>query len=125
MEQEFNKVMKELTYNDVLCHMNKWWWGESIDIIRKDGLGAICVKFDKQYPTTAFFCDLTVFELTRRQGIGTELMNHAHAVARKFGKLYAQLDVDKENQWLIDWYKDWGFDVLCTGEHEITMIKYL
>lgn len=102
------------TFNNYLCHTNTWYWGTSIDIVHKNGIGIICVKLDDDYPSTAFICDLSVFELNRKQGIGRELMKYALEVAMKHGKSYAELYVDKEKYWLvvahfhamaIAWYK--------------------
>lgn len=89
------------TFNNYICHTNTWYWGTSIDIVHKNGIGIICVKLDDDYPSTAFICDLSVFELNRKQGIGRELMKSALAVARKHGKSYAELYVDKEKDWLV------------------------
>ena len=65
------------TLNNYLCHTNTWYWGTSIKIVHKKGIGIICVKLDDDYPSTAFICDLSVFELNRKQGIGRELMKSA------------------------------------------------
>ena len=54
------------TFNNYLCHTNTWYWGTSIDIVHKKGIGIICVKLDDDYPSTAFLCDLSVFELNRK-----------------------------------------------------------
>ena len=84
------------TFNNYICDTNTWYWGTSIDIVHKKGIGIICVKLDDDYPSTAFICDLSVFELNRKQGIGRELMKYALDVARKHGESYAGLYVDKE-----------------------------
>lgn len=113
------------TYNMYLCHTNEWWWGTSVDIVRKDGIGVICVKFDDKYPSTAFICDLSVLELYRHNGIGRELMDNALAVAKKHCKSYVELQVDKTKDWLVAWYTDLGFDITYVDEHEYTMMKVL
>ena len=43
--------------NNYLCHTNEWYWGVSVDIVHKQGLGIVCVKLDNDYPQTAFICD--------------------------------------------------------------------
>jgi hypothetical protein len=68
--------------NNYLCHTNEWYWGVSVDIVHKQGLGIVCVKLDNDYPQTAFICDLSVFVLNRKQGLGRELMENAFAVQR-------------------------------------------
>ena len=68
--------------NNYLCHTNTWYWGTSIDIVHKKGIGIVCVKIDDDYPQTAFICDLSVFVLNRKQGLGRELMENAFAVAK-------------------------------------------
>jgi hypothetical protein len=41
------------TFNNYLCHTNTWYWGTSIDIVHKKGIGipyTIYNKYDiKQY----------------------------------------------------------------------------
>lgn len=111
--------------DNYIIHANAWYWGMSIDILRNDGLGLIGIKFDDNYPTTAFLCDLTVYEHTRNQGMATGLMNKAFDVARQHKKVFAQLCVDKTNERLVNWYKRWGFSILSKDEHEYTMIKAL
>ena len=113
------------TFNNYLCHTNTWYWGTSIKIVHKKGIGIICVKLDDDYPSTAFICDLSVFELNRKQGIGRELMKSALAVARKHGKSYAELYVDKEKDWLVAWYSSFGFEIVRIDAHEYTMLKHL
>lgn len=113
------------TFNNYLCHTNTWYWGTSIDIVHKKGIGIICVKLDDDYPSTAFICDLSVFELNRKRGIGRELMQSALAVARKHGKSYAELYVDKEKDWLMAWYSSFGFEIVKIDAHEYTMLKHL
>ena len=100
----------EINHENYVYITNKWYWGTSIDIVHKNGIGIICVKLDDDYPSTAFICDLSVFELNRKQGIGRELMQSALAVAKKHGKSYAELYVDKEKDWLVAWYSSFGFE---------------
>ena len=83
------------------------------------------MKLDDDYPSTAFICDLSVFELHRRAGIGRELMQSAVGVARGQGKWYAALYVDKEKDWLVAWYSSLGFEIVKIDAHEYTMLKHL
>jgi len=99
--------------------------GTSIDIVHKKGIGIICVKLDDDYPSTAFLCNLSVFELNRKQGIGRELMQNAFAVARKHARSYAEIQVDKMKDWLVAWYQTLGFDITVIGKDEYTMFKVL
>ena len=38
-----NKVLTlmELKYDDVFYHINEWWWGISIDIVKDDGTAIV------------------------------------------------------------------------------------
>ena len=104
---------------------NTWSWGVSIDIIRTDGIGIICVKLDNDYPITAFISDLTVHLHYRDNGIGRELMDKALEVAKEKGMKFAELNADKNNDWLVAWYKSLGFEITCIGKDEFTMTKIL
>lgn len=115
----------EKTYNMYLCHTNEWYWGISVDIVRKDGIGIICVKLDNDYPQTAFICDLSVHELYRHNGIGRELLDNALEVARKHNRSYAEINVDKTKDWLVAWYTELGFEITYVGKDEYTMFKAL
>lgn len=109
--------------NNIITHTNDWWWGFSVDIVRNDGFGVVCVKFDKDYPNAAYICDLSVYEYCRKQGYGTELMYHAFDIARRHDKSFVLLRVDKTKDWLVHWYKVLGFEILSEDEHEYEMIK--
>ena len=117
--------MKDKQYSMYYCHVNSWWWGKSVDIVRKDGICVICVKYDDKYPSTAFICDLSVLELYRHNGIGGELMKKALEVAKDNCKSFAELQVDKAKNELVAWYTDLGFDITYIDEHEYTMMKVL
>jgi len=113
------------TFNNYLCHTNTWYWGTSIEIVHKNGIGIIGVKLDDDYPSTAFICDLSVFELNRKQGIGRELMQNAFAVAKIHARSYAEIQVDKTKDWLVAWYQTLGFEITVVGKDEYTMFKIL
>lgn len=113
------------TFNNYLCHTNTWFWGTSIDIVHKKGIGIICVKLDDDYPSTAFICDLSVFELNRKQGLGRELMENAFEVAKKHARSYAEIQVDKTKDCLVAWYQTLGFEITVVGKDEYTMFKVL
>lgn len=115
----------EINHENYVYITNKWYWGTSVDIVHKNGIGIVCVKLDDDYPSTAFICDLSVFKLNRKQGIGRELMKSALSVARKHGKSYAELYVDKEKDWLVAWYSSLGFEIVKIDAHEYTMLKHL
>ena len=111
--------------NNYLCHTNEWYWGVSVDIVHKQGFGIVCVKLDNDYPHTAFICDLSVFVLNRKQGLGRELMENAFAVAKKHARSYAEIQVDKTKDWLVAWYQTLGFEITVVGKDEYTMFKVL
>ena len=115
-----------MAYNDVYCHTNTWWWGVSVDIVKKDGTAMVCIKFDKNsFPKTAYICDLSVLATERKKGIGGEMMLHAFAVCRKYNMTFARLHVDVKKIWLREWYERLGFKELSRDENEIEMIKEL
>ena len=106
-------------------HSNKWWWGESCDIIRNNGSAIVCVKFDNDFPKVAYICGLSVEESYRQMGYGKSMMNEALDLAKLNEKSFARLHVDKTKDWLIEMYEDLGFEIFSKDEHEYEMIKML
>ena len=111
---------------EVLYHTNRWWWGESVDIVKSDGKAIVCVKFDeKSFQKTGYICNLSVCEEERRKGYGWVMMMHAIAACRNNSMNFAQLHVDAQNEWLIEWYEKLGFKELSRDENEIELIREL
>lgn len=106
-------------------HVNTWWWGKTITLVSKDGYSTVELQFDYNYPSIAFIKGLSVFQTRRKEGYGTEIMGCCEAVAKKEGYAFLQLCVNKEQNWLVDWYKRLGFIVIMKDEHEFTMLKVL
>lgn len=64
----------ELKCDDFFFHINQWYWGHSIDIVKNDGSAIVCVKFDKSsFPKTGYICDLSVLEPKRKKGLGDKM----------------------------------------------------
>lgn len=116
----------ELKYNDVFFHINTWWWGRSIDIVREDGTAIVCVKFDeKTFPKAGYICDLSVLSTERGKGLGNEMMRYALMSCADNRMTFARLHVDIKNIWLREWYERLGFKELSRDENEIELIKEL
>ena len=116
----------ELKYNDVFFHINQWFWGISVDIVKDDGTAIVCVKFDeKTFPKAGYICDLSVLSTERRKGFGNEMMRYALSSCRDNNMTFARLHVDAKNIWLKEWYERLGFKELSRDENEIEMIKEL
>lgn len=112
--------------NDVICHINQWYWGTSIDIVKGSGTAIVCVKFDERtFPKAGYICDLSVLEPERRKGIGTEMINCAICACEDHNMTFARLHVDVKKTWLREWYERFGFKELSRDENEIEMIKVL
>ena len=119
-------MLMELKYNDVFYHINAWWWGESVDIVKDDGTAIICVKFDKKtFPKAGYICDLSVIEPERKKGLGEKMMKYALMSCVDHRMTFARLHVDAKNIWLREWYERLGFKELSRDENEIEMIKEL
>ena len=115
-----------ITYDDVFFHINTWWWGESVDIVKDDGTAIVCVKFDeKSFPKSGYICDLSVIESFRKKGVGKYMMQMAITECRMQNMNFARLHVDVKNVWLREWYERLGFKELSRDENEIEMIKEL
>ena len=109
-----------------VIHINRWYWGTSVNIVKVDGTAMVCVKFDKKsFPTTGYICDLSVVESERMKGIGRVMMRKALLECRAHEMTFARLHVDANNVWLRAWYERLGFKELSRDENEIEMIKEL
>ena len=116
----------ELKYNDVFFHINQWFWGKSVDIVKDNGTAIVCVKFDeKTFPKTGYICDLSVLFSERKKGIGWQMMQYAINACHDHNMTFARLHVDAKNIWLKEWYERLGFKELSRDENEIEMIKEL
>lgn len=110
---------------DIVEHVNKWWWGKTINFVKNDGKAIVELQMDDNYPRVIFIKGLSVIELERRKGLGTELLALCERVARKECAKFLQLTADKEKEWLVEWYKKHGFVVFMHDEHEEVMVKAL
>lgn len=118
--------MEEKGLVEVYLHTNYWFWGKSVDIVRKDGTAIVCVKFDeKSFPKAGYICDLSVLETERKKGIGWVMMQYAINACRNHYMNFARLHVDAKNIWLQEWYERLGFKELSRDENEIELIKEL
>lgn len=106
----------------VIYHNCIWWWGETVKIILSSGQGTIEVQLDNSTPNIAYLSGLSVLPECRRQQFGKQLIKYATNIAIDKGKKFLQLSVEKNNEWLINWYKRLGFDVLSDEEHVYSMI---
>ena len=111
--------------HNYIHHVNTWWWGKTITLVSKDGYSTVELQFDYNYPSIVFIKGLSVFQTRRKEGYGTEIMGCCEAVAKKEGYTFLQLSVNKEQDWLVEWYKHLGFVIIMKDEHEFTMLKTL
>lgn len=108
-----------------IYHRNKWWWGETLTLVARDGLSTVEIQYDDNYPTIAFIKGLSVYQSARQEGIGTELLKLCEEIAKNEGYLFTQLTANKEQEWLVKWYKSSGYQIIMKDEHEFTMLKQL
>ena len=113
-----------MDYN-IIEHFNRWWWGCTFTLITGDGLGIVELQVDDNYPSIAFVKGLSVIDSERRKGLGKELMEHCELIALREQKKFLQLSVNKEQDWLVEWYQRLGFVTIMTDEHEFTMLNIL
>ena len=112
--------------SEFVYHICRWYWGESVDIIKDDGTAKVCCKFDeKTFPKTGYICDLSVIVTERRKGLGYKMMKYALTCCEDHGMTFARLHVEAKNIWLREWYERLGFKELSRDENEIELIKEL
>ena len=108
-----------------LFHENEWFWGRTTTIISRDGVATVELQYDDKYPSTAFVKGLIVLKTFRRQGYASDLMRLCDEAARNEGRRFLQLNANKEQRWLVQWYESLGYTIIYTDENEHTMLKVL
>lgn len=111
--------------HNYIHHVNTWWWGKTITLVSKDGYSTVEIQFDKNLPNTAFIKGLMTFTTRQKEGYGTEMMKLCEYIAKKEKMKFLQLSANKEQDWLVEWYKRLGFETLQIDEHEFTMLKQI
>lgn len=106
-------------------HRDKWWWGETLVLVARDGLSTVEIQYDDNYPSIAFIKGLSVYQSVRQKGIGTELLKLCEEIAKDEGYKFTQLTANKEQDWLVEWYKSSGYQIIMKDKHEFTMLKAL
>ena len=109
---------------DIVIHNNQWHWGNTLTIIRYDGMASVELQCDNRYPTIAFIKELIVHDTCRNQGIGDKMLDACFSEAIKLNKLFLQLNVLKDS-WLVGWYERKGFTIIYEDDNEYTMWKQL
>lgn len=111
--------------NNYIYHINTWWWGKTITLVSKDGYSTVELQFDNSMPNIAVIKGLMVFTTRQKEGYGTEMMNICEYTAKKEGAKFLQLSANKEQDWLVEWYKKLGFVTIQIEEHEFIMFKQI
>ena len=107
---------------EVIYHNCTWWWGEIVKIILSSGQGIIEVQLVKSTPNIAYLSGLSVLTECRRQQLGKQLIEYATNIAIDKRKKFLQLSVEKNNEWLMSWYKRLGFEIWSEEEHVYSMV---
>lgn len=119
-EPKDDNAFKAVQYNST------WYWGKSVMIVKDDGMAMISVKFDeKTFPNTGYICSLLVHESHQKKGFGYRMMKLAIDSCREQGVGFVRLHVNKNQEWLVDWYKRLGFKELSRDDYELELIKEL
>lgn len=106
-------------------HINTWYWGKSIDLVVDNGVGIVSIKFENEYPDTAYIDGLSVLEQFRHKGYGHNILKRCEEIAKANNRRFIKLDVEKASSNLIKWYERLGYSTCYIGEHVYTMIKVI
>lgn len=94
--------------NGFLCHINSTIDELNIIIMSRYGEG-MCRMYLKKEDNLFTFCDLSVMDDYRQQGIGTSLLQTSLHISRLYGIDYVELKVLSES-WMKNWYLKMGFN---------------
>lgn len=102
---------------------NKWNWGYSVHIIQ-DGCGIVEIQFEDGYEW-GYIKGLVVHPSRQKQGIATLLLKKAEEVIKEEGFDEAQLWVEKEQEWVYEWYQRLGYKKIIDQDGYYKMRKML
>lgn len=108
---------------EILQIENKWNWGYEITLI-SEGCGIVEIQFENGYEW-GYITNLKVHPSRKKQGIATGLMQKAEEVIKEEGYDEAQLWVEKEREWVYEWYKRMGYKMITDKDGFYKMRKML
>ena len=85
------------------------YWGSSTKFITDDASGTVSLTFNDDEDEVAYLWGLVVEEQSRKQGLGSLLMDAAESYAREKGYEYTKLCAELRTPWIIDWYERRGY----------------
>lgn len=101
---------------------NEWLWGKDVTLLM-DNKGMVEIQFEDGCEW-GYICDLKVADEHRHQGIATALMEKCEDIIKEQYE-EAQLRVEKEREWQMEWYKRLGYKVIQTDNNYYTLRKLL
>lgn len=102
---------------------NDWYWGHTTVLIDNEGRGLLYISQRGDEPDRAVIHGVQVMSEHHHKGIGTELMNRAISIIEENNNI-TQIDlfVNKNDLWIVDWYKTFGFEI--TDGYDYPSKKY-
>lgn len=88
---------------------NSWNWGYAYHLL-KNNCGHIKIEF-KNDTNWGYLSGLVVEPRRLKQGIATKLIQKAEEIIKREGFDLAVLTVDKDREWVKDWYERMGYEV--------------
>lgn len=112
---------------------NNWCWEHTTFLIDNEGRGLLYIVQRNDQPECITICGLQVMPEHQRKGIGNSLMNEAINIIKTEKDKVKEicLYANKNDEWIINWYKKYGFEIVDdkyeyeTKEYEHYMIKYV
>ena len=117
MEKSLLKIISDA----FVAHFNESGWGDSIFIMGKSG-ESFCRMY--QYANddeSIVFDSLSVDPASRKEGIGTALLDLAYELGKAAGAKRIYLQVVKET-WVHDWYARKGYTHFKDNENDKTKV---
>lgn len=104
-----------------------FYWGIAITVLPREFCGSVEVQLTNGF-LDGYICGLCVHPDERNQGHGRTLMAEAEQIIKEHGRNDSTLYVEKEFQWLVDWYRSQGYEIVentSGDDHYHTMGKKL
>ena len=109
--------------NKLITHHNKWYWGETWNLIYEGGIGIVQAAFSYDDDDEIEIRCLSVLPEYRERGIGKSLMLEAENIEYPKKPKIFKVWVEENNTILMDWYESLGYWCIGSDDGYNEMIK--
>lgn len=103
--------------------VQKYFWGESVYLIHKNGIAFMRISFDNERRKhEGYIAEIVVFNNDKKREIFQELLDIAERIAIKHDKCGLCTDISHDDE-LVDWLKENHFRIEDVEDGDYSMYK--